>query len=279
MLMRSKLFVPASRPDLFPKAEASAADGLSFDLEDSVVESRKDEARGNFEAYLRSREPSRKVVVARLNAVDTAHFVPDVRATVLADILNLPMAEDPSAVILLADQIAKHEPVPGHTRILVNIETPKGLRRAAILAAAHARVIGLQIGYADLLEPYGIDRRDMAVLDHIRLTVRLAAAEAGVAAYDGALGAIDQPEAYRAECHAAWRQGYCGKSCIHPSQIAIANESFMPSETAVARARRIVTAAEEAEVNGVGAILLDGQMIDKPFVDGARAILAVADKC
>ena len=167
MLMRSKLFVPASRPELFPKAEASAADALSFDLEDSVVEDRKDEARDNLEIYLRARKSSSKVVVARINAVDTPHFAHDVRATALADILNLPMAEDPSAIIVLAEHIAKYESAPGHSRILVNIETPKGLRRAAILAAAHPRVIGLQVGYADLLEPYGIDRRDVAVLDQV----------------------------------------------------------------------------------------------------------------
>ena len=279
MLMRSKLFVPASRPELFAKAEASAADGVSFDLEDSVVEDRKDEARANLETYLRSRASSGKVILARINAVDTPHFVHDVQTAALADVVNLPMAEDPSVIIALADQIANHESVPGHTRILVNIETPKGLRRAAILAAAHPRVIGLQVGYADLLEPHGIDRRDVAVLDHIRLAVRLAAAEAGLPAYDGAFGTVNEPDAYRAECLAARRQGFSGKSCIHPNQIAIANESFMPSAAEIAQARRIVAAAEEAEANGAGAILVDGQMIDKPFVAGARATLAVADKC
>src|SRR5438045_3829588 len=102
MLMRSKLFVPASRPELFAKAEASAADGVSFDLEDSVVEDRKDEARGNLEVYLHGRASSGKVILVRINAVDTPHFARDVKTAALADIVNLPMAEDPSAITMLA---------------------------------------------------------------------------------------------------------------------------------------------------------------------------------
>ena len=162
-------------------------------------------------------------------------------------------------------------------RILVNIETPKALRKAAELAAAHPRVAALQVGYADLLEPFGIDRSDQAALAHIRMAVRLAAAEAGVAAYDGAYAVVKDPDGYRAECVAARRQGYAGKSCIHPSQIAIANAAFMPTPAEIERARRILAAAAEAEAKGIGAFLVDGQMVDAPFLAGARAIVALAD--
>lgn len=277
MLMRSKLFVPATRPELFAKAEASAADSLSFDLEDAVVEARKEEARNILAAYLQGRAPSRKIILVRINGVTSPHFEADCAAMTGADVINLPMAESPDQVLLLADRLSRHEPVAGRAKILVNIETPRALRNAASLAAAHARVIGLQIGYADLLEPFGISRRDEGALSHVRLGVRLAAAEAGVAAYDGAFGAVNDPDGYRAECLAARRQGFAGKTCIHPSQIAIANEVFKPGEAEILRSRRIVAAAEEAEAKGIGAVLVDGQMIDKPFVEGARAILALAD--
>jgi citrate lyase subunit beta/citryl-CoA lyase len=277
MLMRSKLFVPATRPELFAKAESSAADSLSFDLEDAVIEARKDEARGILSDHLRTREKTRKVIVVRVNGAATRHFEDDIEAVAGADVINLPMVEDGDQVRLLADRLAKHEPVPGRARILVNIETPRALRAAVSLAAAHARVIGLQIGYADLLEPFGIARRDVGALSYVRVGVRLAAAEAGVAAYDGAFGAVNDPEAYRAECVAARQQGFAGKTCIHPSQIAIANDAFRPGDAEIARARRIVMAAREAEAKGAGAVLVDGQMIDKPFVEGARAVLALAE--
>ena len=279
MIMRSKLFIPATRPELFAKAEASAADALSFDLEDAVAEERKDEARAILTQYLRTpRTGSGKVMVVRVNAAGTRHFEADVEAVTAAglDIINLPMAEEADAVALLADRIGKHAPAGAQPpRILVNIETPLGLRRAAALAGAHPSVMGLQVGYADLLERYGMDRRDEGILSHIRTSVRLAAAEAGVAAYDGAFAAVKDTDGYRQDCLGARRHGFAGKSCIHPTHIVIANEVFMPTAAEVARARKIVAAA--AGQQGVGAFLVDGDMIDKPFLERATAIVALAD--
>jgi citrate lyase subunit beta/citryl-CoA lyase len=283
MLMRSKLFVPGSRPELFAKAAASAADSLSFDLEDAVAEERKDEARAQLAAFLRAPEAARgKTVVVRVNALGTRHFQADMAAMVMPSVhlVNLPMVEDAETVreaALLLDTLDAAAGRAQPTGLLVNIETPKALRRAAELATAHPRVAGLQIGYADLLEPTGIDRRDEAALAHIRVAVRLAAAEAGVAASDGAFGGVNDPDGYRAECVAARRHGFAGKSCIHPSQIAIANESFMPTAAEIARARTILAAAEDAQAKGVGAYLVDGQMIDAPFLIRARAVVALAD--
>jgi citrate lyase subunit beta/citryl-CoA lyase len=283
MLMRSKLFVPGSRPELFAKAAASAADSLSFDLEDAVAEERKDEARAQLAAFLRAPEAARgKTVVVRVNALGTRHFQADMAAVVMPSVhlVNLPMVEDAETVREAAQLLDTLDAAAGRaqpTGLLVNIETPKALRRAAELATAHPRVAGLQIGYADLLEPTGIDRRDEAALAHIRIAVRLAAAEADVAAYDGAFGGVNDPDGYRSECVAARRHGFAGKSCIHPSQIAIANESFMPMAAEIARARTILAAAEDAQAKGVGAYLVDGQMIDAPFLIRARAIVALAD--
>lgn len=283
MLMRSKLFVPGSRPELFAKAAASAADALSFDLEDAVAEERKGEARAALADFLGSPEAAcGKALVVRVNAVGTRHFAADMEAVSRPGLalINLPMVEDVATVAEAAALLERLEPKRGVANpigLLVNIETPKGLRKAAELAAAHPRVSGLQIGYADLLEPTGIDRRDEAALAHIRLAVRLAAAEGGVPAYDGAFGAVKDPDGYRAECLAARRHGFAGKSCIHPTQIAIANESFMPDAAEIERARRILAAAAEAEAKGVGAYLVDGQMIDAPFLIRARAIVALAD--
>jgi citrate lyase subunit beta/citryl-CoA lyase len=281
MLMRSKLFVPAARPELFAKALASAADAVSFDLQDAVVDERKAEARSALATFLRALPAhDGKLVVVRVNAVGTSWFADDMEAVVgpWLDVVNLPMVEDASAVADAAATLDRLE-TTGAARacILVNVETPKALRKAAELAAAHPRVAALQVGYADLLEPFGIERSDQAALAHIRMAVRLAAAEAGVAAYDGAYAVVKDPDGYRAECVAGRRQGYAGKSCIHPSQIAIANAAFMPTPAEIARAHRILAAADDAKAKGIGAFLVDGQMIDAPFVAGARAIVALAD--
>jgi citrate lyase subunit beta/citryl-CoA lyase len=277
MLMRSKLFVPGSRPELFAKAAASAADALSFDLEDAVAPGRKAEARGLLAGFLRAPPvPLRQIVVVRVNAVGTEHFAADLEAVSCPALhmVNLPMVEDPAAVVEAAGALARMAP---HARLLINIETARGLRVAASLAAAHPSVAGLQIGYADLMEPLGLDRLDPAALAHLRLSVRLAAAEAGVAAYDGAYANVADPEGYRTECEAARRHGFAGKSCIHPTQIAIANAAFLPKPAEVDKAQRVLAAAAEAEAKGIGAFLVDGRMVDAPFVASARAIVALAE--
>ena len=140
MLMRSKLFVPGSRPELFPKAAASAADALSFDLEDAVALERKDEARVAVASFLSTAALPGKVVVVRVNAVGTAFYAADIAAVAAArvDVVNLPMVEDISAVHEAVRLIDRFEPEGGrgHIRLLVNIETPKALRKAHELAAA-----------------------------------------------------------------------------------------------------------------------------------------------
>ncbi|MGE0750206.1 MAG: CoA ester lyase [Variibacter sp.] len=283
-LMRSKLFVPGSRPELFAKAAAGAADALSFDLEDAVAPQRKAQARDAVAAFLRAQaKDHRKLIVVRVNGFASGLLEDDLRAVVGAglDVVNLPMIEDASQVRDVAAILSRLEHAAGAIEplgILANIETPKSVRLAAEIATAHERVCGLQIGYADLFEPYGIDRSDTTALAHVRMTVRLAAAEAGIPAFDGAYAGMNDPERFRAECAAALALGFAGKSCIHPSQVPLANAAFAPSAGELAKARRIATAADEAEANGVGAFLVDGQMIDAPFLARARAVIAWADQ-
>ena len=106
--------------------------------------------------------------------------------------------------------------------------------------------------------------------------MRFAAAEANLPAYDGAFADVADREGFRAEAEAARRLGYSGKSCIHPTQVAIANAAFAPTATDIAKARHIVEAGERHFAEGRGAFLLDGVMVDEPFIARARAVLAQA---
>jgi citrate lyase subunit beta/citryl-CoA lyase len=280
--MRSKLFVPGSRPELFSKAASSAADALSFDLEDAVATDRKAEARAAVGSFLRSRSTSDgKIVVVRANGLSSGLFEDDLGEIVGPglDVLNLPMVESGDEVREAARALARFETAVSMERpigILANIETPKGLRLAAEIATADPRVVGLQIGYADLFEPCGINRSNSQALSHVRLMVRLAAAEAKVPAYDGAFAVVAEPERFRQECEDARNLGFAGKSCIHPTQVPIANECFMPRPAEIEKAKRILAAAEEAAAKGIGAFVVDGQMIDEPFLVSARAVVALA---
>jgi citrate lyase subunit beta/citryl-CoA lyase len=281
--MRSKLFVPGSRPELFAKALASEADAISLDLEDSVPEGRKAEARALVATFLQSAEVrgSSKMIVVRVNAPGTAHFEADLLAITqpALALINLPKCESAdqlrAAVTVLERAEAANDvtkPVP----ILANVETPGGLKLAAEIAAAHSRVTGLQIGYLDLMEPLGVDRSDAANVHAVMFAVRMAAAEAGVLAYDGAFADIRDAQGFRAEAGMARRLGYSGKSCIHPSQIPFANEIFSPSDEEIAYARRVLEAARQAEAGGMGAFMFEGRMIDSPAIRRAEAVVAVS---
>jgi citrate lyase subunit beta/citryl-CoA lyase len=281
-IMRSKLFVPGSRPELFAKALAGEADAISIDLEDAVDESRKREARAAVAEFLRTLPADRsKTIIVRVNGIATEHFAADVEAIAGPglDLVNVPMTESGEDVRQAAAVIARVEQAKGLAqpiRILANVETAKAFRLAAEIAGADARVAGLQLGFGDLLEPLGIDRYDPAVVLHFQLGVRLAAGEAGVFAYDSAFANFKDTDALRREAETARRLGYLGKSAIHPSQVATINAAFRPSDAEIAHSLRVVDAARAAGAKGVGAWTVDGKMVDAPFVVRAEATVALA---
>ena len=138
------------------------------------------------------------------------------------------------------------------------------------------RLMGLQIGFGDLFGPLGIDPTDAAASYAVRLAVRLAAGEAGIDAYDGAYPNIGDPEGFERSAMVAARLGYTGKSCIHPSQVALANKSFRPSRTDIEHALRVVDMASQKLADGVGAFVVDGRLLDGPLIDQARSIVMQA---
>jgi citrate lyase subunit beta/citryl-CoA lyase len=217
----------------------------------------------------------------RVNGLTTPHFEADVTAVAWpgVDMINLPKpesAEDVRAAAAALDRVEAGRGIERPIGILANIESPRGLRVAAEIAGAHPRVAGLQLGLGDLFEPYGVDRADAPAVHAMQLAVRLAAAEAGVWACDTVYGTVADPAGYTREAEAARRLGYIGKSCIHPTQVPLANAVFRPTDTEISAARRIVEAARGAETSGVGAFLVDGRMIDGPFIKHAEAILGAA---
>ena len=262
---------------------ASEADALSFDLEDAVDEARKGEARRELARFLRTLPVnSGKVIIVRVNGLDTPHFEADIEAIVGPglDMVNLPKPESAedvracAAALAKAERKAKAEPVD----LLPNIESPRALRLAAEIALASPRVVGLQVGWGDLIEPLDIDRYNPAAIEALQLQVRIAAGEAGVWAYDGAYANIKDPDGYRREAEGARRLGFIGKSAIHPTQVPIANAVFRPTDAEIAHSLKVVEAAADAAAKGIGAFTVNGKMVDAPFVRRAEAILDLAHK-
>lgn len=286
-MMRSKLFVPGSRPELFEKALSSQADGLSFDLEDAVADDKKSEARDILKQWLQKPAVinSDKVIIVRVNAMDTAYFAEDIQSVVQPglNIINLPKPANTQAVldaVLAVEQAERKNGINADgkhpIKLLLNIETPSALRTAFELASAHPRVMGLQLGLADLFEPIAISRQEQFAIHYAMMQVKLAAAEAGIEAFDGAFADIKNTAGFISEAQFAANIGFTGKSCIHPSQIELTNQAFRPSQAAITHALKVLEAARQAHAQGIGAYVVDGKMIDPPFFKSAQALVAQA---
>jgi len=281
--MKSKLFIPGSRPEFFRKALASEAEGLSFDLEDAVAPAAKPQARVHLQEVLSGEDirSSGKTIIVRVNAFDTPYFMEDIRAVVRngVHVINLPKPDSREQIrqvigAMIAAEAANDVDHP--ITLLLNIETPRSLRIAYELASADVRVTGLQLGMVDLFEPNGIDRSNKTIVQQVMFSVKMAATEAGIPAYDSSFTDIKNVEGFMKEAAMSHGLGYVGKTCIHPSQVALANTVYRASDAQLAEALEIVAAADVAEKNGVGAYVVNGKMIDVPIVIRARAIVAAA---
>jgi len=285
--MRSKLFVPASRPELFHKAMASPADAICFDLEDAVRFQHKDKARQQLHdlfqnpEYQQLKKEHNKIIIVRINAFDTPHAQEDIQAICRegVDIINIPKINSAEDVLASIDLIANTRQENGcqaAIKILANIETPIALKNASAIGAAHPDIWGLQLGLGDMFEPLNITRYSQPNVHAIMFSLRMAAACSRVMAYDGAYANVEDLDGFRAEALMAKSLGYLGKSCIHPSQVPTANEVFSPTAQEIEWSAKVIQAAQDRQAHG--AFLLNGKMIDAPFVLRAQAILDTAKR-
>ncbi|MBP6797412.1 MAG: CoA ester lyase [Luteimonas sp.] len=281
--MRSKLFVPGIRPELFAKAYAGAADAVSFDLEDAVASARKAEARAAVASFLagHAAADAGKLAIVRVNGIESGLIDDDLAAIlpagpVLVNVPRVESAEQVYAAVAAIERVERERRLPPSTRLLLNIETARGLRRAAGIATAHARIAGLQLGLGDLFEPHGIRRDEPAHVREAMFQVAMAAAEAGVFACDGAHPDYADGEGFRHEARMARALGFIGKSCIHPRQVAWANDIFSPAEEELAWARKVVDAARRAAAAGDTVFSVDGSMVDPPYLRRAERLLQAA---
>jgi citrate lyase subunit beta/citryl-CoA lyase len=284
-LHRSKLFVPGNRPALFQKALTSGADTISIDLEDAVPAGETATARQVVADFLRDLDPAAVPtgveIGVRLNGRDSGKMVADILAAVRPGLhwVNVPKVEDPVDILLCADLLDHMEQqydFPQQIAILATIETPKGVRQAAEIAAAHPRLTGLQFGVGDYGIAMGITPTTTRLMPAWMAVVG-AAREAGIAAYDSAFVDIEDTVGFAAWCEEARACGFAGKSCIHPKQVAQCNASFSPSTKEIEEARAIVEAYDDAVAGGLGALTFRGKLVDYPFAEAARRLVAQED--
>jgi citrate lyase subunit beta/citryl-CoA lyase len=269
-LFRSVLFVPGTRPDRFARAVIAGADAVVFDLEDSVEDSRKAEARTAIEAYLSATPDATCVRLVRVNTAGSPWMADDLAMVGRLSGVHavvLPKAETPAQVEAAAQSIASRRVVP-------LIETARGVLNAAAIAAADALVPALLFGAEDLTAQLGVPRTvDGEELLFARSQVVLAAASAGAEAVDAVFTDVAAMDQLRRDAERARAIGFRGKMVVHPDQVGIVNDVFSPTPAELDHARRIVAAYDAARAHGHGVIRLGDQMIDTPVIVRARRVL------
>ncbi|MGH7773856.1 MAG: HpcH/HpaI aldolase/citrate lyase family protein [Candidatus Binatia bacterium] len=285
-LKRSWMFVPGHRQRMIDKALGLNTDAIMLDIEDGVAPSEKDTARKLIgEALGRERLPNSPTRFVRINAIGHARMDADLESVVRPglDGLALPKVETSEEVLKVDAILKEREPrlkiEPGSVKLLIAIESPRGLHNAAAIAACSPRVIGLMFGAEDFGRELGLpttregEARDMI---YARSAIVVAAASAHVQAVDGVWVDLKDTDGLWGFARQSRRLGFSGMSLIHPSQIDPINSVFSPTPEEIDYAQRVVKAYEEAVARGDGSISFGGQLIDRPIVERARRTLEMA---
>jgi malyl-CoA/(S)-citramalyl-CoA lyase len=300
---RCQLFGPGSRPDLFAKMAASAADVVNLDLEDSVAPADKPAARAAVIAATRDIDWGRKRLSVRINGLDGPFWYRDVvdlleQAGDRLDQIMIPKvgcAADLYAVDALVTSI---EQAKGRTRRLafeVIIENAAGIAHVEEIAAASPRLEAMSLGAADFAASMGMQTTGIGGTQenyymlsdgakywgdpwHWATAAIVAACRShGILPVDGPFGDFSDDDGFRAQARRVATLGMVGKWAIHPRQVALANEVFTPADSAVAEAREIVAAMAAAKAAGQGAATYKGRLIDIASIKQAEVILRQAD--
>jgi citrate lyase subunit beta/citryl-CoA lyase len=271
MRLRSLLFVPGDRPDRMEKALAVGADALILDLEDSVAEAKKAEARDAVVAFL-GRADRQIPLLVRVNPLGSAHVDADLVAITAAraDAIMLPKAEGAKSIHALSTWT-------GLPILPIATETPSAIFALGSYAEVGDRLLGLTWGAEDLPAAIGAtaaregDGRYTAPIEMARSMALFAAHAAGVAAIETVYPDFRDLDGLAAYAARGARDGFTGMMAIHPGQIAVINRAFTPGDADVAAARAIVDAF--AANPHAGVLAVDGKMVDAPHLAQAKRVL------
>ena len=275
MTIRSALFLPASNPRAITKARTLASDAVILDLEDAVAPDAKSAARGAAVAAVREGGFGERLLVVRTNGLDTSHAADDLAALAEAHPAAVLIPKVDDVATLSAARAALGPDVP----LWAMIETCRGILSLGAIAQAATELglTALVAGTNDLAKEMRLPSPPAPeALLPLRVQIVVAARSAGMIALDGVCNALDAPDRLAAECAEGRRLGFDGKTLIHPNQIVAANAGFGPDEAEISWAQRVVAAFADPAQAALGAIRLDGQMVERLHLAEAERILALA---
>ena len=302
-LNRCQLFGPGSRTQLFEKMAGSAADVINLDLEDSVAPDDKEQARRNVIQAIGDVDWGNKTLSVRINGLDTPFWYRDVvdlleQASDRLDSIMIPKVGNAADIYAVDALVTAVERAKGRTKPIafeVIIESAAGISHVEEIAAASPRLQAMSLGAADFAASMGMattgigGTQENYYMAHAgqkywadpwhwaQAAIVAACRTHGVLPVDGPFGDFSDQGGFRAHALRAATLGLVGKWAIHPSQVALANEIFSPGEKAVAEAREILAAMDEAQRSGAGAAVYKGRLVDIASIRQAQVIVRQAE--
>ena len=262
------------------KSTTLGVDCICMDMEDGVAVNRKVEARHVIAHALRDLNFGNSERCIRINSIGSGLEVHDLAAALDAepDTIVVPKIESAEQVRWVSERIESYELENnrniGSIRLLVGVETAKGIMNLKEITEADKRLDAVIFGGEDFAASIGAVRTKTATeLLYARQTVVTACAANGLQAIDIVFIDFKDPEGLRIEAEEGAGFGFSGKQIIHPNQVSVVQEAYTPSEAAIEHAKRIVASFESSQKEGKGAYALDGKMIDMPLLKNAQKVL------
>lgn len=281
-LRRSRLYLPGNEPKFYPNAGLHKPDGIILDLEDSVAPSEKESAQLIVRNALRRVDFYGAERMVRINQLprgldDLEYIVPHNVHVIL--IPKVESAEDIKRVEERVIKIKESHKIKTDVYFMPIIESAKGVVNAFEIASASSYNCALAVGLEDYTADIGTERTKVGNESfYARSAIINAAKAAKIQAIDTVFSDVSDMEGLRESVLEAKSLGFEGKGCIHPRQIKVINESFLPTQKEIEKAKKIVIAFEEAESKGIGVVSLGSKMIDAPVVKRARRIVKLAEE-
>jgi citrate lyase subunit beta/citryl-CoA lyase len=281
-MFRTLLFIPGNNKRFVEKARSLNADIICFDLEDSVPLNEKQNARDIVsEALDKNEDYGNRNVYVRINSYESGIAIQDLDAIVSDEIdgVVVPKVNDEREVRHLVRRLIELERQKTMSKkmgMMASIESAQGLVNSYSIATADLRVNMLVFGVFDFLYDMGLDYvQDGIEYSFARAKIPIDARAAGIGAIDAIWQKVDDLEGLVRDAGTAKRLGYQGKCVIHPKQLEPVTSVFIPSNNEIEWARKVVQALQETveKGKGIGAVTVDGKMVDAAHYRQARFVL------
>ena len=277
---RALLYMPGDDRRKIEKSTTLGVDSICMDLEDGTAINKKVEARSVIAKAMKELDFGTSERCIRINSIGSG-FEKDDLASALEtkpDSIVVPKVETAEQVKWVSEQIESYELSNklsiGSIRLLIGLETAKGIMNLKEIAEADKRLEAMIFGGEDYAASIGAVRtRSATELLYARQAVITACAANDLQALDIVFIDFKDTEGLRAEAQEGAGFGFSGKQVIHPNQVPVTQEAFTPSDDAVAYAKRVVETFEASQKEGKGAYALDGKMIDMPLLKNAQKVL------